>query len=152
MVQTTSFKVAEIELKYSVDYKITDRPKISSSEDAYRILMDQWDLGKVSLLEEFKIILLNRGNRVLGITSISQGGVSGTVADPKLIFGTALKAAASYIILVHNHPSGNLKPSTEDIRLTKKLIEGGKLLDIQVVDHLVITKESFYSFCDEGLI
>ena len=152
MVQTTSFKVAEIELKYSVDYKITDRPKINSSEDAYRILVDQWDLGKVSLLEEFKIILLNRGNRVLGITNISQGGVSGTVADPKLIFGTALKAAASYLILVHNHPSGNLKPSTEDIRLTKKLVEGGKLLDLLVVDHLIITNEGFLSFCDEGLI
>lgn len=152
MVQTTSFKVAEIELKYSVDYKITDRPKINSSEDAYTILMDQWDLGKISLLEEFKIILLNRGNRVLGITNISQGGVSGTVADPKLIFGTALKAAASYLILVHNHPSGNLRPSTEDIRLTKKLAEGGKLLDIQVVDHLIVTKDAFFSFCDEGLM
>lgn len=152
MVQTTSFKVAEIEIKYSVDYKITDRPKVNSSEDAYRILVDQWDLGKISLLEEFKIILLNRGNRVLGITNISQGGISGTVADPKLVFGAALMAAASYLILVHNHPSGNIKPSTEDIRLTKKLVEGGKLLDILVVDHLVITQDSFYSFCDEGLL
>jgi len=98
------------------------------------------------------VILLNRGNRVLGIISISQGGMTGTVADPKLIFVAALKAAASYIILVHNHPSENLKASTEDIRLTKKLVEGGKLLDILVVDHLIIAKNSYFSFCDEGLI
>ena len=112
----------------------------------------QWDLDKIDLLEEFKIVLLNRSNKVLGITSISQGGVSGTMADPKLIFGTALKAAASYIILVHNHPSGNLRPSNEDIKLTKKLVEGGKLLDILVVDHLIISKDDYYSFCDDGTL
>jgi DNA repair protein RadC len=78
--------------------------------------------------------------------------MSGTVADPKLIFVSALKAAASYIILVHNHPSGNLKPSSEDIRLTNRLVEGGKLLDLLVVDHLIITIEGFYSFCDGGLL
>jgi DNA repair protein RadC len=110
------------------------------------------DSGKIELLEEFKMILLNRNNRVLGMINISQGGMSGTVADPKLIFVAALKAAASYIILAHNHPSGNLKPSTEDIRLTKKLVDGGKLLDLLVGDHLIITNEGFYSFCDEGLI
>lgn len=152
MVQTTSFKVAEIELKYSVDYKITERPKISSSKEAYRIVLDQWDSDKIDLLEEFKIVLLNRSNKVLGITSISQGGVSGTVADPKLIFGTALKAVASFIILVHNHPSGNLKPSNEDIKLTRKLVEGGKLLDILVVDHLIISRDDYYSFCDDGVL
>ena len=89
---------------------------------------------------------------MLGLVSISQGGVTGTVADPKLIFVAALKAAASYIILVHNHPSENLKASAEDLKLTKKLVEVGKLLDILVVDHLIITKEGYYSFCDEGLI
>jgi DNA repair protein RadC len=152
MVQNSSFKVAEVNLTYSPNYKITDRPKISSARDAYQLLIDQWTPGKIDLLEEFKILLLNRSNRVLGLVNISQGGMSGTVADPKLIFVAALKAAASYIILAHNHPSGNLKPSTEDIRLTKKLVEGGKLLDLLVVDHLIITNEGFYSFCDEGLI
>jgi DNA repair protein RadC len=152
MVQNKSFEVAEVNLTYSPNYKITARPKISSATDAYQVLIDQWSIDKIELLEEFKILLLNRSNRVLGLINISQGGMSGTVADPKLIFVAALKAAASYIILAHNHPSGNLKPSTEDIRLTKKLVEGGKLLDLLVVDHLIITNEGFYSFCDEGLI
>jgi DNA repair protein RadC len=152
MVQNTSFEVSEVNLIYSPNYKIADRPKISSSKEAYDLVLSQWSLDKINLLEEFKILLLNRGNRVLGIISISQGGMTGTVADPKLIFVAALKAAASYIILVHNHPSENLKASSEDVRLTKKLVEAGKLLDIMVVDHLIITKDSYYSFCDEGLI
>lgn len=152
MEQNTTFTVSEVSLTYSPSYKIADRPRISSSKQAYDIVLSQWDQSKINLLEEFKVILLNRGNRVLGIVSISQGGMTGTVADPKLIFVAALKAAASYIILVHNHPSENLKASTEDIRLTKKLVEGGKLLDIMVVDHLIITKDSYYSFCDEGLV
>jgi DNA repair protein RadC len=149
MEQNTTFSVSEVNLTYSPSYKIADRPKISSSKQAFDIVHSQWDQNKINLLEEFKVILLNR---VLGIVSISQGGMTGTIADPKLIFVAALKAAASYIILVHNHPSENLKASTEDIRLTKKLVEGGKLLDIMVVDHLIITKDSYFSFCDEGLV
>jgi DNA repair protein RadC len=83
---------------------------------------------------------------------ISKGGQSGTIADPKIIFKTALEQNAAYIILAHNHPSGNLKPSTEDVRLTKKLVEGGKMMDLLVVDHLIITDKGYYSFADEGLI
>lgn len=152
MVQSTNFEVTEVNLTYSPNYKIADRPKISSSKHAYDIVLGQWDLNKINLLEEFRVLLLNKGNRVLGLVSISQGGITGTVADPKLIFVAALKAAASYVILVHNHPSENLKASAEDLRLTKKLVEAGKLLDILVVDHLIITKEGYFSFCDEGLI
>ncbi|GGC63230.1 DNA repair protein [Pedobacter quisquiliarum] len=152
MVQYKSFEVAEVNLTYSPSYKIADRPKISTSKEAYDLVLAQWDLNKINLLEEFKVLLLNRGNRVLGFINISQGGITGTVADPKLIFVAALKAAASYIILAHNHPSENLKASAEDLRLTKKLVEAGKLLDILVMDHLIITKEGYSSFCDEGLI
>ena len=152
MVQNSMFKVSEVNLTYSPNYKIAGRPKINSATDAYRVLRSQWSSDKIELLEEFKILLMNRRNRVLGLVNISQGGMSGTVADPKLIFVAALKAAASYIVLAHNHPSGNLKPSNEDLRLTKKLVEGGKLLDLLIVDHLIITKDGFYSFCDEGLI
>jgi DNA repair protein RadC len=127
MVQKT-FKVAEIELTYSPGYKIADKPKINSSNDAFQVLIDQWDLGRIELLEEFKIILMNRRNRVIGVVPISKGGLSGTVADPKVIFAAALKSCASGIILAHNHPSGELDPSTEDINLTKKMKEGGKIL------------------------
>ena len=97
-------------------------------------------------------MLLNRYNKVIGIFTVSQGGIAGTVADPKLIFACALKAAASGIILVHNHPSGSLQASQADMDLTKKLREGGKLLDIQVLDHIILTSEAYYSFADEGLL
>ena len=80
------------------------------------------------------------------------GSVSGTVVDPKLVFSVALKSMASFIILGHNHPSGNLKPSNADIDLTKKLKEGGKLLDLLILDHIILSRRGYYSFVDEGLI
>ena len=97
-------------------------------------------------------MLLNRANRVLGIVNISQGGMAGTIADPKVIFAAAIKSAASQIILIHNHPSGNLKPSQADISLTRKLKTGGELLDIAVLDHIILTKDSYVSLAEEGII
>jgi DNA repair protein RadC len=96
-------------------------------------------------------MLLNRANKVLGVLEISSGGISGTVADPKLIFAAALKAGASGLILSHNHPSSNLKPSQADISLTKKVKEGGTLLEIFVLDHIIVTSEGYYSFADENV-
>ena len=94
-------------------------------------------------------MLLNRANKILGIFTVSTGGVAGTVADPKVTFATALKGNASSIILAYNHPSGNLKPSEADRQLTNKLSQAGKLLDISVLDHLIITAEEYFSFADE---
>lgn len=126
-----------------------DVVKVGSSRDAFQHLhADFADLNH----EEFWMLLLNRANHVKSKHLVSKGGQSGTVADPKIIFKTALERQAAYIILAHNHPSGNLKPSAEDIKLTKKLVEAGKLLDLLVVDHLILTDHSYYSFCDEGLI
>lgn len=123
--------------------------KVGSSRDAFQHLhADFADLNH----EEFWMLLLNRANHVKSKHMVSKGGQSGTVADPKIIFKTALEHQAAYIILAHNHPSGNLKPSAEDIKLTKKLVEAGKLLDLLVVDHLILADHSYYSFCDEGLI
>jgi len=150
--QNTLLKVAEIEISYRPNYKPSERPKITISEEAYEVLIANWSLDRIEFLEEFKIILLNRRNRVLGVVNISQGGVSGTLADPKVILAIALKSAASAVILCHNHPSGELKPGREDLKLTRKLQEGAKLLDIEVMDHLIISKDSFYSFSDEGLM
>lgn len=96
--------------------------------------------------------LLNRAQRVLGIYELSTGGVTGTVADPKLVFIAALKANACNIILSHNHPSGNLKPSSADEQLTKKIATAGMYMDIKVADHVIITSEGYYSFADEGLL
>jgi DNA repair protein RadC len=89
---------------------------------------------------------------VLGISEISTGGFAGTVADPKVIFSIALKACASSIILSHNHPSGNLKPSQADLNLTRKIKSGGELLDIAVLDHIILTSDSYFSFADEGIL
>ena len=105
MVQKTLFKVAEVQLTFKPKYKIADRPQIRSSEDAYGVLIQQWSKGRIEYLEEFKIILVNRKNRVLGIVDISQGGIHGTLVDPKVVFAIALKSGASGIILAHNHPS-----------------------------------------------
>ena len=102
--------------------------------------------------EVFKILLLNRNNRVTKIETVSVGGVAGTVVDPKIIFKKALDEQASSIILAHNHPSGNLNPSQQDIAVTKKLVAAGKTLEINILDHLIISNQGFYSFLDEGLI
>ncbi|CAH0213452.1 hypothetical protein SRABI27_02046 [Pedobacter sp. Bi27] len=109
-------------------------------------------MGRIAFLEEFKIILLNRSNHVLGIVDISMGGVSGTYVDPKVVFAVALKGNASGIILTHNHPSGSVKPSEADIKLTKRLVECGKLLDINVWDHIILSENSYYSFADDGMM
>ena len=126
-----------------------EKNKVTGSKDVY-------DLIKADLLdiahEEFWILLLNRANRVIKKTQVSQGGVAGTVADPKIIFKLALDELASGIILAHNHPSGNLTASQADLDLTKKLKEAGKLLDIQVLDHVIVAGQKYFSFADEGLM
>ena len=154
-METTSrkqFEVAEIQLTYKTKVKPSQRPKITSSKDAYEVLLENWDEDKLEFVEQFKVLLLNRANNVLGLYEVSTGGVSGTVADPKLVFAAAIKANASAMILAHNHPSGQVKPSQADINLTKKLVGGGKLLEIPVLDHIIVTGEESYSFADEGLL
>jgi DNA repair protein RadC len=102
--------------------------------------------------EEFWVLLLNRANAIIGKEQISKGGLTGTVADPRLIFRSAIDRRAAAIVVCHNHPSGNLSPSEQDIRLTKNLVEAGKVLEIPVLDHIIITQHGFYSFADEGRI
>lgn len=145
-------QIAEVELIYRTKVKASERPKITHSKDAYVIFKNTWDENKIELQEQFKVMLLNRANKVLGIYEVSTGGMTGTVADPKLIFAAALKACACGIILVHNHPSNNLKPSIPDEQLTTKIKEGGKLLDIKLLDHLIISSEGYLSMADEGLV
>lgn len=124
-----------------------ERPRIGTSAQAYDELRAKLaDLP----VEEFWVLLLDRGMRLLKIQPISKGGIHGTVADPKVIFGHALEKGASCIVVAHNHPSGQLRPSEEDIRLTRKLVEGGRMLDILVQDHLIITAAGYYSFADNG--
>ena len=146
------FRVSEINITYQPKLKASERLKVCGSGDVYNILINNWDSETLELQEQFKILLLNRANKVLGIYEVSKGGMAGTIADPKLIFSTALKACATSIILSHNHPSGNLKPSQADITLKQKIKHGGDLLDISVLDHVIISSEGYYSFADEGMI
>lgn len=127
----------------------SDSLQINTSIDVYEALASQFkDLNH----EEFWILLLNRANKVTSKHLISKGGQAGTIADPKIIFNIALENHAASIILAHNHPSGNLKPSHSDIELTKKLRTAGQFLDLPVLDHLIITDQGFLSFADEGIL
>lgn len=133
------YTLKEIDVVYKPLKEMTSRPKIMCPEDAVRLFRENWDDMKIGLIEQFKVMYLNRGNKVLGITNLSSGGIAGTVVDPKVLFVVALKVAASAVILAHNHPSGNLTPSQEDIKLTEKLEQVGKLLDICVLDHIIFS-------------
>ena len=126
-----------------------DRKKITSSADVFEYFTA---LMSDSNYESFYILLLNRANKIIRHVEISEGGISGTVADPKKIFKRALEHNATSIILSHNHPSGSVKPSDADIKLTKKLKSAGEMLDIPVLDHIIIGDEKYYSFADEGII
>lgn len=142
--------IAALELgrrrKSKIDSQVT---QILSSEDAYAIIKsDLVDL----LHEEFWIILLNRANRLIDKQLVSRGGQAATVVDPKMIFKLALEKNASSLILAHNHPSGNLKASSADLTLTTKIVAGGKLLEIPVLDHLIVTDQGYLSMADHGLM
>lgn len=141
--------LAEIQVSYHSSSK--EKPKVSSSESAFEIFKSYWNDGRLELQEEFKIILLNRSNFVLGIYNLSMGGVSSTIVDIKLIFAVALKCNASAIILCHNHPSGNLKPSDADKEITKKIKQASEIFDIKLLDHIIITSNGYYSFQDNGI-
>ncbi|UAY53192.1 JAB domain-containing protein [Ferruginibacter albus] len=145
-------EVAELSLVYRNKGKASDRPIVRISDDAYNIFLKTWDKDKIELLEEFKILLLNSRNSCLGISNICSGGTSRCYVDLKLVFATALLGNASSIILAHNHPTGNLKPSVPDIRLTQKFVEVGSQFEIPVIDHLIVSKEGYYSLMDERVV
>ncbi len=129
--------------------KIANDEFVRSSSDAFQyfgpMLQDKE-------YEEFWVLLLNRNNKIIKPYRVSEGGVSGTVADPKRIFKAALEGNATQLVLCHNHPSGNRQPSAADIKLTERLVYSGKQIDIEVVDHIIVTQGGYYSFADEGKI
>ncbi|EHQ27047.1 JAB domain-containing protein [Mucilaginibacter paludis] len=152
IMPTAHYEVAEIQLSYKLKVKRSDRPKVGHAHDAYKILKQCWDADKIDFIEEFKILLLDTNNNVIGIFEVSSGGTSTTTADPRLIFAAALKANAKGIILAHNHPSGDWMPSHNDKAMTRLLVEAGALLMIPVLDHVIVTREGYYSFANEGLL
>ncbi len=152
-MKTLQTNISEVKLVYRTKVKASDRQQIKCSKDAFDIFMENWNLDSIEHIEEFKLMLMTRSNKVLGIASLSKGGISGTVTDVRIILQFAIKANASGIIICHNHPSGNLNPSESDTKITQKIKEAGNIMDIQLLDHLILnTDGSYYSFADEGLL
>jgi len=142
------YELAEIKVSYNT--KSTPKEKVISSFKAYEVLLKNWSLDTIELQEEFKILLLNNSNHVLGIYPMSKGGITGTVVDVRLLFAVALKCNATGVLLAHNHPSGKLIPSECDLSLTKKIKAASELLDIRLHDHIIVTKNGYYSMADNG--
>ncbi|KQT35453.1 hypothetical protein ASG22_00020 [Chryseobacterium sp. Leaf405] len=129
--------------------EIPEKPVVSKSNDAYLVLKNHLSDLRT---EEFWAIFLNQSNKVIHIAQLTQGGINQSIVDVRILFKTALDHFSTGIIISHNHPSGNLKPSKEDIDITKKIKEAGNMLSIQLLDHLIITQNSYFSFADEGLL
>ena len=148
----TNLKVAEVQLSYknSVPYK--KRTKITNAKDAYKVMLKIHNDDTIDYTETFRVIYLNHANHVLGWRTISEGGLNSTNCDVRTILQGALLTNAAAIILAHNHPSGNVKPSMEDIKSTAQITKAAKLLDIMVLDHIIYTRENCYSFADDGEI
>ena len=152
-MKQSDITISEIKLIYRTRVKASERLQVKSSKDAFDIFWEAWDLDSIEHVEEFKLMLLTRSNKVLGIASISKGGINGTVTDVRIILQYAIKANASGFIICHNHPSGNLQPSESDLAITRKVKDSSVLMDIQLLDHLIIIPEgSYYSMADEGVL
>jgi DNA repair protein RadC len=147
-------KVAEIKISYQSKIAKKDRVQIKSANDAEKVFRNFISEDTIELFESFAIIVLNRANEVMGVFKVSDGATAGCVVDPKIIFSVALKSMAHGIILCHNHPSGNMKASQADLDITKKLVAGGKVLEISIHDHLILSPEQgvYLSFQAEGLM
>lgn len=150
--ERTNSKVTEIGLVYHNKSKLCDRPIVKSSSEAYDLLLTSWDQGKIELQEQFRIMFLDRRNACLGISTVATGGVTSCLVDLKIVFALALKARATGVILAHNHPSGNTSPSDADKTLTTRFAQAGRLLDLPILDHLIVCKEGYMSFADQGLM
>lgn len=153
MINTKSlFEVSEIQIGYYPKIKPCNRPQITTSKKTFDYIKSYVKEEEINYREMFFVIYLDRANGAIGINEIGKGGMSTVIADPKLIFETALLSHASYLILAHNHPSGDLNPSTADGILTKKIKTVGDLLTLPILDHLIFNNDDYYSFTDENNI
>lgn len=140
--------VAEVKVSLYPKGSIKNRPTVTKSSDAEEFFRAGWE--DMNYCESFKAMMLNRANKVIGIREISKGGIVATVVDLRMIFQAALGVNATSIIVAHNHPSGNLTPSDADIRLTRRIKDAGIMLDIQLLDHLILSEDGYHSFADNG--
>lgn len=157
-IKSTPYILHEVHLMYSSSHRdVPMLTKIKCSKDVYDIMIDCFEEGQIGIKESFWLLCLDRSNNVRCISKISEGGISGTVTDVRLIYATALLTLSSGIIICHNHPSGNVTASESDSRITRKIKEAGNILDIQLLDHIIINgllteDNKYYSFADNGLI
>jgi DNA repair protein RadC len=142
------YTICELEVRYSPNIKFEDRPLISCTQDAYAFALEY--CKEIEFAEGFYVMLLNRANRLLGIRKVSSGGLTSTIVDVRLIFSIALKGLATSIIVFHNHPSGNVQPSDNDDAVTQKIFDAGKIMDIQLSDHLIISPHKYYCYAESG--
>ena len=147
----TTETLSEIQVSYKPGL-ISSTTTITNSQNAYEIFKSLFPADTISLQEQFVVLYLNRVNRLIGSYQLSKGGITGIIADVRFILSVALKTLATGLILAHNHPSGNLKPSEVDIQLTKKVKQATKLMDIEVLDHMILTDGRYFSFTDEGIV
>ncbi|MCP2037324.1 JAB domain-containing protein [Chryseobacterium sp. HSC-36S06] len=143
--------ISEIEVAYR-PLSTTILNPITQSKDAYDLIIREWDDNILEMIEEVKVIFLNRTNKQIGIYNLAKGGITGCVVDIRIILSIALKTLATGLILVHNHPSGNLNPSTEDRKITNELQKACEIMNITLLDHLIVTRKGFFSFSDANLI
>ena len=141
-------KIAEVQLSYRV--KNYSKPKIQNSSAAFQAFKESWNQDTLNYRESCKVMLLNNDLRCLGIADVGEGGINETLVDIRIVMQAALLANATMIMLAHNHPSGSLRPSSDDDKLTENLSAACKLLYIKLLDHLIITEDAYYSYQDEG--
>lgn len=147
----TSPELAEVKVSYRANLK--NPARITNAEDSFNVLYPLFSKDTIEIKEEFFVLFLNKANRFLGWSKISSGGISGTIVDERLVFILALLTNSTSIILCHNHPSQNIQPSEADLKLTNKIKQGGTLLGISVLDHLIIASNgTYFTFANEGLL
>jgi DNA repair protein RadC len=142
--------IAEVQITYSSKVKACDRFRVTGSKDAEKAFRSIWP--SYEHIEFIYMLMLNRQNQLLGCHQISKGGMTGTMVDVRVVFQVALKSCTTSIIVAHNHPSGNLDPSDADKKITRQLKEAGAILEIQLIDHLILTEAGFLSLADQGLL
>jgi len=145
------FTIPEITVSFKDTVKASKRARITCSEDAAKILFVAFE-GCMEHHEEVHVLYLNKANRVLGISNVSKGGISGSLVDVRIILQIALKVSSSSILLSHNHPSGSITPSNDDLVLTEKIRKGCEAIDVKLLDHIIVANETYTSFADEGIL
>ena len=144
------FNVSEVQVSYSP--VLEANYSVSSSKESFELMLSKWEHNTIEMFEEVKIILLNRSNKVIGVYALARGGITACVVDVRIILSIALRTLSTGLIIVHNHPSGSLIPSNDDKKITEQLKSACKIMGIELLDHLIISKSNYYSFADEGLL